>query len=57
MDVIFTLKKFFFVLIYLLAALGLYCYERTFSTCGEWGLLSSCRLLISVASLVVEHRL
>ena len=56
-DVIFTLKKIFFVLIYLLAALGLYCYERTFSTCGEWGLLSSCRLLISVASLVVEHRL
>ena len=37
MDVIFTLKKFFFVLIYLLAALGLYCYERTFSTCGSSG--------------------
>ena len=57
MDVIFTLKKFFFVLIYLLAALGLHCCERTFSTCGEWGLLSSCGLLISVASLVVGHRL
>ena len=30
-----------------------------FSGCGKWGLLSSCgvRLLIVVASLVVEHRL
>ena len=30
-----------------------------FSSCGEWGLLSSCvcRLLIAVASLLAEHRL
>ena len=42
-----------------LAALGLRCCTRAFSSCGEWGLLFVvvCRLLIAVASLVVEHRL
>ena len=34
-----------------LAALGLCCCERAFSSCGKWG------LLIEMASLVVEHRL
>ena len=45
-----------------LAALGLRCCACTFSSCGEWGLLFAAvrglrRLLIVVASLVVEHRL
>ena len=30
---------------------------RLFSSCGEWGLLSHCGLLIVVASLAVEHGL
>ena len=30
---------------------------RLFSTCGELGLLSSCNVLIEVASFVAEHRL
>ena len=54
--------KFFFFLIYLflfLAALGLRCCVLAFSSCGEQGLLFVAvrRLLIAVASLVVEHRL
>ena len=47
-------------LIYLfLAALGLRCCTRAFSSCGERGLLFIVvsRLLIAVASLVAEHRL
>ena len=42
--------------IYLLAMLGL-CGMWTFSTCGKWELLLVAvrRLLIAVASLVVEH--
>ena len=54
---------FFFKLIYLiylfLAALGLRCCARAFSSCGERGLLfvEVHRLLIAVASLVAEHRL
>ena len=42
-----------------LAALGLRCCVRAFSSCGEQGLLfvAARRLLIAVASLVVEHRL
>ena len=54
--------KFFF-LIYLfylfLAALGLHCCTRAFSSCGEWGLLfvAVCGLLTAVASLVAEHGL
>ena len=41
------------------AALGLCCSTRAFSSCGEWGLLFVAvrRLLIAVASLVVEHGL
>ena len=48
------------LLIYLfLAALGLRCCTRAFSSCGEWGLLfvAARGLLIAVASFVVEHRL
>ena len=47
-------------LIYLfLAALGLRCCTQAFSSCGKWGPLfvAVCRLLIAVASLIVEHRL
>ena len=42
-----------------LAALGLRCCARAFSSCGEWGLLfvAVCGLLIAVASLVAEHGL
>ena len=42
-----------------MAALGLCCCARAFSSCGEWGLLFVVvhRLLIAVAFLVVEHRL
>ena len=41
-----------------MAALGLHCCVRAFSSWGEWGLLfvAVCRLLIAVASLV-EHGL
>ena len=42
-----------------LAALGLRCCARAFSSCGERGLLFIVvhRLLIAVASLAAEHRL
>ena len=45
----------FFLFIYL-AALGLRCYTRAFSSCGEQGLLFVVghRLLTAVASLVAE---
>ena len=48
-------KKFYLFL----AALGLCCCVRAFSSCGERGLLfvSVCGLLIVVASLVGEHGL
>ena len=56
-----TGKLFFFLIfIYLsLAALGLRCCARAFSSCSEWGLLfvAVCGLLIAVASLVAEHGL
>ena len=61
--VLFFLKKIIYLFIYLfLAALGLRCYERAFSSCGEPGLLFVAvrGLLIAVASLaalVVEHGL
>ena len=51
---------FIYLFIYLfMAALGLHCCTRAFSSCGEQGLLFAvvCRLLNAVASLVVEHRL
>ena len=55
------LNKFIYLFTYFLffAALGLCCCARAFSSCGEQGLLSVVvrRLLIVVASLVVEHRL
>ena len=50
----------FIYFIYLvLAALGLPCCVRAFSSCGERGLLfvAVCGLLIMVASLVEEHGL
>ena len=50
----------YFLKIYLfLAALGPHCCEWAFSSCCEWGLLFIAvhRLLIVVASLVVEHGL
>ena len=56
----FIFKNFLNIFIYLfLAALGLHCCVRAFSSCGERGLLfvAVCRLLIAVASLVSEHRL
>ena len=38
-----AILKFFFLKITLfLAVLGLCCYVQAFSSCGEWGLLSSC---------------
>ena len=42
-----------------MAALGLSCCTRAFSSCGEQGLLFFvvCELLIAVASLVAEHGL
>ena len=62
-----TVKKasiFFFNFIFLffilfLAVLGLHCCARAFSSCGERGLLFVAvrRLLIAVASLIVEHGL
>ena len=47
------------VIVFILAALGLCCCARAFSSCSERGLLfvADCRLLIAVASLVVEHEL
>ena len=42
-----------------MATLGLRCYARAFSSCGERGLLFVVvrRLIIAVASLVAEHGL
>ena len=52
------LVLFIYLFIYL-AALGLHCCARAFSSCGERGLLFVAvrGLLIAVASLVVEHGL
>ena len=52
----FNLNYFY---LFILAALGLRCCVRAFSSCGERGLLFVAvrRLLIVVASLVAEHRL
>ena len=60
MFLVFYFYLFIYLLIYLfLAALGLRCYARAFSSCGERELLFVAMrgLLIAVASLVVEHRL
>ena len=53
-------KKFIFLYIYFiifLAALGLRCCTRAFSSCSEQGLLfiAVCGLLIAVAPVVAEH--
>ena len=42
-----------FILYLLLAALSLHCFARTFSMCGEWGLLfvAVCGLLIKLLLL------
>ena len=54
-------KKFIYLFIYLfiLAALGLHCCARVFSSCSEQGLLFAVvrGLLIAVASLVAKHGL
>ena len=50
---------FFFFNYFFLAALGLCCCVRAFSSCGERGLpfVAVRGLLIAVAFVVVEHRL
>ena len=52
-------KKFIYLIYLFLAALGLRCCSRAFSSCGERGLLFVAvhGLLIAVASLVAEHGL
>ena len=49
----------FFLFIYFLAALGLHCCARAFSSCGEQGLpfVEVRGLLIAVASLVEDRLL
>ena len=63
-DVSFYLKNgctytFIYFIYLFLAALGLRCCARAFSSCGERELHFNevCRLLIAVASLVAEHGL
>ena len=53
----FILFYLFFKFYLFLAALGLRCCARAFSSCSEWGLLFVAvhGLLIAVASLVAEH--
>ena len=48
-----------FLFFFFLAALGLRCCARAFSSCSERGLLfvAVCGLLIAVVSLVAEHGL
>ena len=55
----FFFNKFIYFIYIFLAVLGLRCCVRAFSSCGERGLLFVAvrRLLIAVASLVVEHGL
>ena len=57
--VVFLFINVFIYLILVLAALGLRCCAQAFSSCSELGLLFVVvrRLLIAVASPVVEHRL
>ena len=54
-----VLKKFIHFIYLFLAALGLLCCARAFSSCGERGLffVAVHGLLIEVASLIAEHRL
>ena len=55
----FYYQKFFFEFYLFLAAFGLRCCARAFSSCFERGLLFVvvCRLLLAVASLVAKHGL
>ena len=58
--ILFIYLLLFFLIFYLfLAALGLRCCARAFSSCSEQGLIFVAvhGLLIAVASLVAEHRL
>ena len=53
-------RSVFFAFLFIrlfMTLLGLYCLSRTFSGCGEWGLLlvAACGLLIVVASLVAAR--
>ena len=60
MYLFFLIYVFVYLSIYLfMAALGLHCYMRVFSSCGKRGLLfvAVCGRLIAVASLVAEYRL
>ena len=54
---LFSVSFILFYLFIFLAALGLHCCARAFSSCSERGLLFVVvhRLLIAVASLVVGH--
>ena len=55
-----SVANFFLINLFLfLAALGLHCCTRAFSSCGEQGLLFVAvhGFLIAGASLAVEHRL
>ena len=60
-DVVFfvVVVVFYFFIYLFMAALGLHCCARAFSSCGERGplFLAVCGLLTVVASLVVEHGL
>ena len=55
----FTFYKFIYLIYLFLAALGLCCCVRAFSSCGERGplFIALHRLLIAVASLAAEHGL
>ena len=54
-----SLFKINYLLLFILAVLGLCCCAWAFSSCGEWGLLFVAvrGLLIVMASLVAEHGL
>ena len=56
---IYLFISFIYLFIYLLAVLCLLCCTRAFSSCGKQGLffVAMQGLLITMASLVVEHRL
>ena len=55
----FFFNKFIYFIYLFLAALGLCCCARAFSSCGKQGLLFIAvrGLLIAAASLVAEHGL
>ena len=59
MSFYYFLNKFIYLLNLFLAALGLCCRARAFSSCGERGLLFVVvhGLLIAVVPLVAEHGL